>query len=337
MSTLASYNLTLADYAKMEDPKGDIAAIVNMLVQTNDIWSYLPFIECNDGSSHETVIATGLPQGAWVRYNQARNSGKASTAQVRAQTGMIELPITVDKHLAEKRGMDKVAQVRTKQAMLAIEGLTQQATTALFYEDERTNPERITGLAPHYSTVNTATAASAENVIDCGGTGSDNMSLWILELGEGKISGLLPQGKRSGIQRDDRGVIEIPGAVGVDGSSMRAYREYLNWSLGLVVENWTCGVRLPNIDVSNLRANAGSQADLWNKIIEGIGHLPASSGGKRIVCGNRTARTWMRIQALSKSSGMTTFETVMGKPVMMVDGMPFVTCDALLNTEARVV
>jgi hypothetical protein len=215
--------------------------------------------------------------------------------------------------------------------------MNQQMASAFIYSNSISTPNQILGLQPRFSTVNTNNAQSANNVIDCGGTGSDNMSVWVLELGEGKISGLLPQGKKSGIQRDDRGVIEIAGAVGVDGSSMRAYREYLNWSLGLVVENWTCGVRLANIDVSNLRANSGSQADLWNKLIEGIGHLPASSGGKRIVCGNRTFRTWARIQALSKSTGMTTFESVMGKPIMMIDGMPFCTCDALLNTEARVV
>ncbi len=336
MATIGSYNLTLADFAKMEKPDGDIANIVNLLEQTNDLWRYLPFIECNDGTAHETVVTTGLPQGAWVRYNQGRNPGKASTAQARAQTGMIELPIVVDKHLAEKRGMDKVAQVRTKQVMLAIEGLTQQATTALFYEDERTNPERITGLAPHYSTVNTATAASAENVVDCGGTQSDNLSIWMLELGEGKIAGLLPQGKASGVQRDDRGIVEVADAAGIAGASFRAYKEYLTWSLGLVVENWTCGVRLANIDVSALRAQSGN-ADLWVKIIEGMGKLPTNSTGKRVICMNRTAKTWLRIQALTKSAYQTTFETVAGRPVTMIDGIPVCVCDALLNTEARVV
>lgn len=336
MATIGSYNLTLADFAKMEKPDGDIANIVNLLEQTNDLWRYLPFIECNDGTAHETVVTTGLPQGAWVRYNQGRNPGKASTAQARAQTGMIELPIVVDKHLAEKRGMDKVAQVRTKQVMLAIEGLTQQATTALFYEDERTNPERITGLAPHYSTVNTATAASAENVVDCGGTQSDNLSIWMLELGEGKIAGLLPQGKASGVQRDDRDIVEVADAAGIAGASFRAYKEYLTWSLGLVVENWTCGVRLANIDVSALRAQSGN-ADLWVKIIEGMGKLPTNSTGKRVICMNRTAKTWLRIQALTKSAYQTTFETVAGRPVTMIDGIPVCVCDALLNTEARVV
>ena len=336
-TAIGSYNLTLSDFAKMEKPNGDIAELVNILAQTNDLWKYLPFQECNDGTAHETTIVTGLPQGAWVRYNQGRTPAKGSTAQIRAQTGMIELPIVIDKHLAEKRGADRVAQARTKQAMLAIEGLTQQATTALFYEDERTNPERITGLAPHYSTVNTATAASAQNVIDCGGTGSDNLSIWMLELGEGKISGLLPQGKASGVQRLDRGIVDVTDSTGIAGSTFLAYKEVLSWSLGLVVENWTCGVRLCNIDVSNLIANSGSQADLWTKIIMGLGKLPTSSMGKRVICMNRTAFTWLRIQALAKAAYQTTFETVEGKPVTMIDGIPVCVCDALLTTEARVV
>jgi hypothetical protein len=337
MSVIASYNLTLSDLAKMEDPKGNIAAPVNLLAQTNDLWNYLPFIECNDGTSHQTVIVTGLPQGAWVRYNQGRAPAKSTKQQIRATTGMLELPIVVDKHLAEKRGTGRVDELMAKETMLAIEGLSQQAMTALFYEDESTNPERITGLSPHYSTVNTATAASAENVIDCGGTQSDNMSIWMLELGEGKISGLLPEGGKSGVQRGGRRLVDIQDAVGIAGATFEAYKETLTWRLGMLVENWNCGVRLCNIDSSSLVANAGAQADLWVKIIDGMGRLPGNGSGKRVICMNRRARTWLRIQALSKSAYQTTFETVAGKPVTMIDGIPVVTCDALLNTESRVV
>jgi len=337
MSTaIAGYNLTLADYAKLEDPKGNIANPVNLLAQANELWSYLPFQECNDGTSHQTTVVTGLPTGAWVRYNVGRVPSKAATQQIKATTGMLELPIVVDRHLAEKRGAGRVDEMMAKQTMLAIEGLSQQATTALFYEDEGSNPERITGLAPHYSTINTATALSAENVVDCGGTGSDNLSIWILDLGEGKISGLLPEGGRSGVQRGGRRLVDVPDATGIAGATFEAYKESLTWQLGLVVENWTCGVRLCNVDVSNLRAQS-SAADLWVKIIEGLGRLPSTGVGKRVICMNRTAKTWLRIQALTKSAYQTTFETVAGKPVTMIDGIPVCVCDALLNTEERIV
>lgn len=337
MTTIGSYNLTLTDLAKMEDPKGMIANPVNLLAQTNELWNYLPFIECNDGTAHQTTIVTGLPQGAWVRYNQARLPGKSSKVQIRAQTGMIELPILVDRHLAEKRGASRVDELMAKETMLAIEGLSQQAMTALFYESELSNPERITGLAPHYSTVSTATAASAENVIDCGGTGSDNMSIWALDLGEGKISGLIPQGGKTGVQRDGRRLVDVQDSLGIAGATFQAYKETLTWQLGLVVENWTCGVRLCNIDSSDLVANAGSQADLWVKIIQGLERLPSNSSGRKVIVMNRRAKTWLRIQALNKSAYQTTFETVAGKPVTMIDGIPVVVCDALVNTESRIV
>lgn len=336
-TAIGSYNLTLADIAKSEDPKGNIANPVNLLAQTNELWNYMPFIECNDGTAHQTTIVTGLPQGAWVRYNQGRTPSKSAKVQIRAQTGMIELPIVVDKHLAEKRGASRVDELMAKETMLAIEGMSQQATTALFYENEATNPERITGLSPHYSTVNTATAASAENVIDCGGTGSDNMSIWLLDLGEGKISGLLPEGGRTGVQRGGRRLVDIADATGIAGATYEAYKETLTWQLGLVVENWTCGVRLCNIDSSDLVANAGAQADLWVKMIQGIERLPANSTGRKCIVMNRRAKTWLRIQALNKSAYQTTFETVAGKPVTMIDGIPVVVCDALVNTEARIV
>lgn len=337
MATVGSFNLTLSDIAKMSNPKGDIADLVNLLSQRNEIVQDMTYQECNDGTSHQTTIVTGLPQGAWVRYNEGRAPSKGATAQIKAQTGILEMPIVIDKYLAEKKGPSKVGAIRMKQAMLGIEGLEQQMATALFYEDERTNPERITGLSPHYSTVSTATAASAENVVDCQGTGSDNMSVWIIGWGDGKISGLLPEGAGVGITREDRGVVDVVDTTGVAGRTFAAYKEVLAWRLGLVVEDWRYGVRLCNIDVSNLRANAGSQADLWNRIIEGIHRIPNLSSCKPAIYGNRTFQTWLRIQALTKSAYQTTFEKVEGKPVTMIQGVPVRTCDALLNTEARIV
>lgn len=336
MATLATYNMTLADIAAQTAPDGSIADVINILNQTNDILQDMTWQTCNDGTAHQDTIVTGLPQGAWVRYNEGRQPAKGVTAPIRAQTGVIELPIVLDRRLAERRGMANVAKARTNQLLMATEGLNQQMATALFYEDERTNPERITGLTPHYSTVVTATAASAENVIDAAGTGSDNMSIWIIGWGDAMISGLLPEGAPHGIKRRDKGIVDVVDSTGIAGATFEAYKELLEFNGGLMVKDWRYGVRIANIDVSNLEAES-SNADLWKCIIRGLERIPNLSACRPAIYMNRKARTWLRIQALSKSAYQTTFETVAGKPVMMIDGVPVRRCDALLNTEARVV
>ena len=48
-------------------------------------------------------------------------------------------------------------------------------------------------------------------------------------------------------------------------------------------------------------------------------------------------REKLRLGILEKTNTQTTFETVAGKRVMMFDGIPVKRCDAILNTETRVV
>lgn len=335
MPTLGTYNLTLADLAQQTDPMGGIAEIINIMSQTNEMLEDIVWQPCNDGTSHQDTIATGLPQGAWVRYNVGNAPAKGSTANIRAQTGILEMPIVIDRRLAQRRGMDKVSRVRTNQFKLGAEGLAQQMATALIYEQETVNPTAITGLAAHYSTVNTATAASAENVIDGGGTGSDNLSFWLVQWDENKISGLLPEGYSAGIQRRDKGIVDVVDSTGIAGATFEAYKEILEFAGGLMVKDWRYGVRVCNVDVSNLRTESGA-ADIWKLVAQMLERMPSGSG-KKAIYANGTFKTWARVQALNKSAYQTTFETVAGKSVMMIDGIPVRRVDALVNTEARVV
>lgn len=336
MATIGTYNLTLSDITQQTAPDGSIADVINIMSQTNDILQDMTFQPCNDGTAHQDTIVTGLPQGAWVRYNEGRQPAKGVTAPIRAQTGILELPMQVDRRLAERRGKGNVSKVMSNQLLMAVEGLNQQMATALAYEDERTNPERITGFMPHYSTVSTATAASAENVIDCGGTGSDNMSILIIGWGDAMISGILPEGAPHGVKRGELKIVDVVDSTGISGGTFEAYKQTLEFNMGLMVKDWRYGVRLANIDVSNLEAES-SNADLWKAIIRGLERIPNLSACRPAIYMNRKARTWLRIQALSKSAYQTTFETVAGKPVMMIDGVPVRRMDSLLNTEARVV
>jgi hypothetical protein len=95
---------------------------------------------------------------------------KSTTVQVTDTCGMLEAYAEVDKALADLNG--NTAAFRLSEDRAHIEGIAEElASKTLFYGNEKTQPEAFTGLAPRFSSVVAATAQSADNVIDHGGTG----------------------------------------------------------------------------------------------------------------------------------------------------------------------
>lgn len=331
MATIGGNALTLLDVAKMTDPDGKVAQIVEILAQANGMFEDMIFEECNDGDSHQDTIATGLPTTTWRRYNEGVQPSKGTNVQVRFQTAMAESRSVIDVDLANKGGNAKG--YRAKEARKHIMGMAQSIEQTLIYGDERVDISKFTGLAPHYATVNTATAASAENVVDAGGTGSDNTSIYLVCWGD--IIGLYPRGSRAGLEHTDRGMQRITDANGAAGAAFDAYEDVFKAKLGLAVRNWTQAVRIANIDISNLTTES-SAADLVKKMIIASEKINPSMG-KCAWYMNRKVRTMLRIQQLNKATSQITFDTVAGKKVMAFDEIVVRTCDSLLNTEARVV
>jgi hypothetical protein len=63
MATLSTTHPTLLDLAKRQDPDGKIATVAEILSETNEILDDMIWLECNDGTSHQTTVRTGLPEG----------------------------------------------------------------------------------------------------------------------------------------------------------------------------------------------------------------------------------------------------------------------------------
>jgi hypothetical protein len=290
MSTLGGTALTLLDVLKMTDPDGKASKIVEILMQENGLLEDMTWLECNDGESHQTSIRTGLPTATWRRYNEGVQPSKGTNAQVRAQTGMLEANSIIDRDLAEKGG--NLAANRASEAVAHILGMSNQMATAVLYEDERTNQNRITGLAAHYSSISTATAASAQNVIDGGGSGSDCTSIWLVGWGPDAITGLYPKGAKAGLQHEDRGLVTVADATGITGGTYKGYRERFSMQCGLAVPDWTCGGRIANIDVSAINADSGD-ADLVTAMIR-LSERVRRRGARYAWLMNRKARAHLR-------------------------------------------
>jgi hypothetical protein len=189
MATLGTTALTYADWAKRQDDDGKTAVIVDLLSQANEILDDMLVVEGNLPTGHKTTVRTGLPQGTWRQLNFDVQNTKSTTAQIVDTVGNLEAYSVIDKDIADLNG--NTARFRLSEDSAFFEGMGQQMAAAFIYSNALSTPAQIMGLAPRYNTVSLANAQTAANVIDMGGTGSTNTSLWFVSWGENTIQAYL--------------------------------------------------------------------------------------------------------------------------------------------------
>jgi len=333
MTALSVTNPTLLDLAKATDPDGRIAAIVEILNETNEVLADMSWMEGNLPTGHRTTIRSGIPAPTWRRMYQGVQPNKSTTVQVTDNTGMLEAYAEVDKALADLNG--NTAAFRLLEDRAHIEGMNQEIASTLFYGNEGTEPEAFTGLAPRF---NDTTAANGDNIV-LGGSASgqtDNASIWLVVWGPQTCHGIVPKGSSAGLQMKDMGEVTIEDVDGL-GGRMQAYRTHYRWDAGLTVRDWRYIVRIPNIDKSLLTADATAGADLPDLMFQAMELVPNMSGGRPVFYMSRNTRTFLRRQLSNKVSGSTlTIDQVGGVPVMSFQGVPIRRVDALSADEARV-
>lgn len=330
MAALTANNPTLLDVAKRLDPDGKIAAIVEILNATNPVLDDLTFVEGNLPTGHRTTIRTGLPTPTWRKLYGGVQPTKSTTVQVTDSCGMLEAYAEVDKALADLNG--NTAAFRLSEDAAHIEAMGQEMASTLFYGNEGSEPEAFTGLAPRY---NSKSAQNADNIIDAGGTGSDNTSIWLCVWGPQTGFGIYPKGSVAGLQMTDKGQVTVENVDG-NGGRMEAYRTHYRWDAGLTIRDWRYFVRIANIDVSDLDTVANTKKIIeW--MIQASERIPELGKGRAAFYMNRRLREKLRLGILEKISNNLTWETVSGERVMTFDDIPVRRCDALVNTEARVV
>jgi hypothetical protein len=343
MAVFGATYLTLADWAKRVEDDGRMSIIVDLLSQTNEMMEDMLWAEGNQTDGFKTTVRTGLPSGTWRMLYQGVTPGKSTTAQITERTGNLEAYSVIDKDLADLNG--NTAEFRLGEDAAFFEGITQQMQGAVLYSNALQTPAQITGLSPRYSTLNTANAETANNVIDMGGSGSTNMSIWMMQWGPNASFGLFPRGKVGGLQHVDLGEWTN---VNSDGSRYQVYQSHFKWEAGLCVRDWRTAVRLANIDVTAL--SGVNAANIINGLIRashlfptaprGIAPVQAATrpsgivgNGRFAIYCNRTASTFLDLQAMNKTNVLLTMDQWDGKPVTMFRGVPIRTVDQLLSTE----
>jgi hypothetical protein len=331
MATIGNSVLTLNDWAKRLDPNGKTDMTVELLSETNEVLDDMLWKEGNLPTGERTTIRTGLPTTYWRAINQGIPSSKSTTAQVDESCAMLAAYSEVDADLAELNG--NVNQFRLNEAQAFLESMNQEQASTLFY-GSAANPEEFVGFSNRY---NDLAANNAQNIIDAGGTGADNSSIWLVGWGQNTVHGVFPKGSKAGIDHQDKGQVTLETTAGVAGNRMEAYRDYWTWKSGLVVKDWRYAVRIANIDISVLIAdNDGSTTNILELMLKALHRLPSMSNVKPVFYANRTITQMLDIQAMNKSNLQLNAGMEEGKRKVTLRGVPIRTVDALTEAEAQV-
>jgi hypothetical protein len=319
------------DLAKRLDPDNQIATIVEILAETNEVLDDMTWLEGNLPTGHRTTIRSGIPTPTWRKLYGGVQPTKSETVQVTDNTGSLEAYAEVDKALADLNG--NTAAFRLSEDRAHIEGMSQEVAETIFYGNEGTEPEAFTGLTPRF---NDTTAENGDNIILGGGAGTDNASIWLVVWGPNTLHGIVPKGSTAGLQVNNMGEVTIEDVDGA-GGRMQAYRSHYKWDAGMSVRDWRYVVRIPNIDKSDLTADASAGADLPDLMFQAMELIPNMSAGRPVFYMSRTVRSFLRRQLSNKVSGSTLeFGDVGGKRTAMFQDIPLRRVDKLAADEALV-
>lgn len=337
MATLATNYLTLADWGKRLDPEGKVAMIAELLSQKNEILEDMLYKEGNLPTGEQTTIRTGLPSTYWRKINQGIPNSKSTTAQVVENAALLEARMHIDVDEAELNG--NVNDYRASESIAFMEAMSQEMAQTMFYGSAAT-PEEFVGFANRY---NDLSATNGQNILDAGGTGSDNTSIWLVGWGPQSCFGVFPKGSQAGIQHQDLGIDDVEDS---DGNLFQAYKDLFKWKNGLVIKDWRYAVRIANVDVNDLDGQTGTQAASASTAVikmmsRAIDRMPSLSGINPSFYVNRTVASMLRIAAMDKSNAALSIQEAQnqfGQNIFVTryQGIPVRLVDQLLETETQV-
>lgn len=337
MSAASATHLTLLDVAKRLDPNGSVAKVAEILQQYNEILDDIPFIEGNLPTGHKTTVRSYLPVPTWRLLNKGVTPVKSGTNQITETCGMLEARSEIDKDIALLNG--NTPEYRLSEDIAFLEGMNQEVAYELFYGDTSVDPEKFVGLSPRYYAVSGSTTYG--NVIDAGGTGTNNTSIWLVGWGEQYCHGIFPKGSKAGLVQEDLGEQTIYDA---SLGRFQAYVTRYQWKVGIAVRDYRYVVRICNVDYPAL-STAGDTSDTSANIIkymsQAIDKIPPSGMSRLVFYCNQSVRAMLRVKMLAKSNVFLSLEDLKGaagipRPTLTFMGIPVRRVDKLSLTETRV-
>ena len=337
MAILGSSYWNLIDVLKAGgDGLGDV---VEALTQLTPFMKDANVVACNSGTEHRSTIRTGLPSVSWGALYQGIAQSKGNYTEVKDTTGFVEGLSSVDERLLNLKPAE-AAKLRLVEGQGFLESIAQTVESAIWYSDVKVNGKQFHGMAPRYNSLSNA------NVVNGGGSQSDNTSIWFVTHGDMQTSVIVPDAVPAGVQREDMGRQRV-----LDGNGNPYYvkEEKFTQHLGLCVKDWRFNGRIANIDVSDVVAGTVALNPLLRKLYYKLQgrcayHMEREgqvSPGRTVIYMNRLLLEALDAETSNGRSGVDNFVRltpmeIQGEEVLTWRGMPIRETDALLTTETVV-
>lgn len=336
MAVVKASNPTLYDVAGYISGQSAPKIMIEALSKVNGFFDDITMIEANNGTSNDAQIRSGLPTGTWRKYYQGVQPEKSARVQVSDKSAQLTSYSNLDKGLHDRQGANAGAW-RKSEDVAFFEGLSQTMLDALFYGDISTDTSKFNGLSARYSTLNPAVPISA-NVLNAGGVGDDNSSIWVVQWSPQTVAMFYPQGTQAGLQVMDKGMQTVTAPAEMGGGQYEAYQTYFEWNAGLSVMDWRSAVRVANIDVSLLTANISTGADLPSLVDDALDQLPTVAGARVVIYMSKKVHQMFKKQIEFKSNYQMKKEDYYGngRKVATYNGEVVRVVEQLLDTEAAV-
>ena len=342
MGALSSALPTLLDITKRMDPNGSIADIGEVLQQYNDILDDIGWKEGNLPTGEQMTIRTSKPTPSFRLLNGGVVPNKSTTGQIVETCAIMEERSHVDVDIANLNG--DAAAFRLSEDAAIVQAMSDTLASTLIYGDVSVDPEKFNGLAARYFS-KTATHVTSSQIIDAGGTGSDNTSIWLVLWSPQTVYGIYPKGSKAGLFQEDRGIQDLL-VNSSTGAYMRAYVTFFQWKCGFAIKDYRAVVRICNIDISDLETASDasdSSCNLTKFMSQALDKLPPNLSGRKVFYMNERVRSMLRVKMLNKSNVLFSIEEVKGadaipRPdgILKFLGVPCRRIDSILNTEDRI-
>lgn len=319
---MAEYNpsgITLQEVAHRHDPNGEMATIVDALLEVNGILEDAVWREANDTFANKATRWSKEPTGSNRRLGGGVSGERGETVEVNDVIAMLD---SIAKNDIEYiKSFKNPKQARSDEAMAFVRGMSKTMAGDIVYANTITEIANFTGVAPRLSSL-----ATSANVLNEGGTGSDLSSIFVINWGKDTAHMIYPKNSIAGLDHIDMGEQLVEGIA--SSGDMRAYVDYFTWKAGFTVKDEKSIGRLANIETSGATNifDEDNLITLLNRMTTGP--------GTRIYC-NQDILTQMEIRLKDKTNvHFVKADGIAPGFDMLFKRFPIRKVDQILSTEA---
>lgn len=310
---------------------------IELMNQTNDILSDVPWREANSTKGHETRVRTGLPDVYFRRLYRGTPLSRSQYSRVVEGIGMLESRMELDRLEKDLYGAT-FGSYRMSEAKAHMEALRQKVAELFFYGNHAENADEFDGFATRYNDLGNPHVINAEETEGTESSESENYtSMYLVAWGPDSVHGIFPKESFGGLKHSDLGQYTTTDS---DGNRFEVFADLFSWNCGLAVRDWRSVVRICNIDTDKMLTSAEDDEAAINfraLTIKAKNMIPAWMRNRAIWYMSEEAMTALEIAASDTKNVHLRYGELFGsKNIPFLHSLPIRQCDVIKNNEEKV-